>query len=318
MRERGEKTVNHLLTMNDLPLETIDDILKDADWFLNGGNWQPESPSFIANLFFENSSRTKFSFEVAEKRLGLNVLNFDAQTSSVKKGESLYDTVRLFEEIGAGSVVIRHPQDRYFEELVGKVNIPVLNAGDGCGHHPTQSLLDLFTIQQEFIALQGLKIVIAGDLRHSRVARSNANVFSRFGAEVIFTGPEAWYDPEIGVGTYMPIDDAVEVADVLMLLRIQHERHDSGVKGLKEDYYHNYGLTPQRARRMKRDSIIMHPAPVNRGVEIADELVESRQSRIFKQMHNGVYIRMAVLKRAFEKGEEQTHGTFTQERQLAK
>lgn len=310
--------MNHLLTINDLSLEIIEEILRDADLFLNGEQWHPNETSFVTNLFFENSTRTKFSFEVAEKKLGLNVLNFEEQTSSVQKGESLYDTIRLFEEIGAGGVVIRHPKDRYFDELVGKINIPILNAGDGCGHHPTQSLLDLLTIQQEFIAFQGLTVVIAGDLRHSRVARSNADVLSRLGANVIFTGPEEWYDAAIGNGEYMPIDDAVEHGDVVMMLRIQHERHSAGMNMTKEEYHRQYGLTVERKNRMKRHGIIMHPAPFNRGVEIANELVECNESRIFKQMQNGVYVRMAVLKRAFEKREDTKHGIFTQERQLVK
>jgi aspartate carbamoyltransferase catalytic subunit len=303
--------------MDGLSLETIEGLLAEAERIRSGKTTDVLGKAFVCNLFFEPSTRTKFSFEVAEKRLGLEVLNFEEQTSSVQKGETLYDTIRLLEEIGVKVVVIRHPQDRYFDELVDRVHIPILNAGDGCGNHPTQSLLDVLTIQQEFLVLQGLNVVIAGDLRHSRVARSNANVLSRFGANVIFTGPEEWFDGSMADGRYMPFDDAVETADVLMLLRIQHERHAQGMQMTKEEYHRKYGLTVEREHRMKPHSIIMHPAPFNRDVEIAGELVECQRSRIFKQMGNGVAVRMAVLKWALQ--EEGTNdGSVIKEWQLAR
>lgn len=284
-------------------LETTDihHILNEAQAFLNGDRWQPNRETFVTNLFFEPSTRTKFSFEVAEKKLGFQVLNFEAENSSVQKGETLYDTVRTLEAIGTNIVVIRHPQDHYFDELVGKINIPIINGGDGCGHHPTQSLLDLLTIKQEFGTFEGLKVVIVGDIRHSRVARSNAEVLHRLGASVWFSGPRAWIDETIPYGQFIDIDDAVEMADVMMMLRIQHERHAVKMVTEKSDYHEAYGLTLEREKRMKKDSIIMHPAPINRGVEIASELVECERSRIFKQMTNGVAVRMAVLKRAIDK-----------------
>ncbi|WP_142302828.1 aspartate carbamoyltransferase catalytic subunit [Bacillus sp. FJAT-45350] len=290
----------HLLTMPMLDTEEIHYILHEAQSFLNGERWQPNKETFVTNLFFEPSTRTKFSFEVAEKKLGLQVLNFEAQTSSVQKGETLYDTVKTLEAIGTNIVVIRHEQDHYYDELVDKINIPIINGGDGCGHHPTQSLLDLLTIKQEFGSFEGLKVVIVGDIRHSRVARSNAEVLHRLGASVWFSGPRQWIDETLQYGQFIDIDDAVEMADVMMMLRIQHERH--AVKTVTTGSYHeNFGLTIEREMRMKKDSIIMHPAPINRGVEIADELVECPRSRIFKQMTNGVAVRMAVLKRAIEK-----------------
>jgi aspartate carbamoyltransferase catalytic subunit len=231
----------------------------------------------------------------------LEVIPFEVQMSSVQKGESLYDTVRTMEAIGLDAIVIRHQQDRYFEELVDRIHIPIINAGDGCGHHPTQSLLDLLTIQQEFKRFAGLKVAIIGDIRHSRVARSNANALVRLGAEVVFAGPEAWFDNEMPSGCRIEtIDEAITTSDVVMLLRIHHERHLEKEEGSIGDYHQQYGLTEQREKMMKQDSIIMHPAPVNRGVEIADSLVECKRSRIFKQMENGVYVRMAVIKRAIE------------------
>ncbi|PLS16614.1 aspartate carbamoyltransferase [Bacillus sp. M6-12] len=295
--------MNSLLTMNDLQVHEINEILKDAQSFAEGRLWEPGKKLFVANLFFEPSTRTKCSFEVAERRLGLDVIHFEAATSSVQKGETLYDTAKTLQSIGAGALVIRHKQDKYFNELEGRLNIPVINAGDGCGNHPTQSLLDLLTIKQELGSLSGLKVAIIGDIRHSRVARSNADALTRLGAEVVFSGPKEWMDFSLNTGSYENIDSAIKTADVVMLLRIQHERHSGGSGVQDGDYLSSYGLTKDRERSMKQNAIIMHPAPVNRGMEIDSELVECERSRIFKQMENGVFVRMAVLKRAFEKAE---------------
>ncbi len=293
--------VKHLLTTAELKIEEVMDIITEAQEFAEGKQWQPTSPIFAANLFFEPSTRTKSSFEVAERRLGLNVIPFEVKTSSVQKGETLYDTVKTLESIGINAVVIRHYIDRYFEELKGKINIPVINAGDGCGHHPTQSLLDLLTIHQEFGRFAGLKVAIIGDISHSRVARSNADVLTRLGAEVVFSGPEQWFDQEItGKGQFEQIDSAMSSSDVVMLLRIQHERHRENDDFSLSEYHQEFGLTLERERKMKPHSIIMHPGPVNRGVEIADSLVECQRSRIFKQMKNGVFVRMAAIKRSLE------------------
>ncbi|WP_108669762.1 aspartate carbamoyltransferase catalytic subunit [Peribacillus acanthi] len=290
--------MKHLLTTNELEIDDILQILLDAQAFSEGKTWQVPSQQFVANLFYENSTRTKSSFEVAERKLGLTVVPFEVSTSSVQKGETLYDTVKTLESIGVGAVVIRHYKDAYFDQLIPGINIPIINAGDGCGHHPTQSLLDLLTIKQEFGRFEGLKIAIVGDIRHSRVARSNAVALERLGAKVVFSGPQEWFDETIG--HYENIDSAIETSDVVMLLRIQHERHNQEMVGSKEEYLQKYGLTKDREQRMKSSAIIMHPAPVNRGVEIDGDLIESPRSRIFKQMENGVFVRMAVLKRAFD------------------
>jgi len=307
--------IHHLLTTNELKVDEIYQILKDAHNFKNGMKWHPEGQLFTANLFFEPSTRTKSSFEVAQKRLGLEVIPFEVLTSSVQKGETLYDTVKTLESIGVQSIVIRHEQDRYFDELVGKINIPIINGGDGCGHHPTQSLLDLMTIHEEFGEFSGLKIAIIGDIRHSRVARSNADVLSRLGAEVIFSGPEEWFDTRSAdISKYRPIDQAVQESDVVMLLRVQHERHQQKSSFTANEYHKQFGLTLEREKMMKPESIIMHPAPVNRNVEIADSLVECKRSRIFKQMENGVYIRMAAIKRSIESlgGGKQYETTYSE------
>lgn len=294
-----------LLTTTHLTLQEIHNILETAQQFAEGMVWKPETQKFVANLFFEPSTRTKSSFEAAERRLGLDIIPFEVGTSSVLKGETLYDTVKTLEVIGVNAVVIRHTADNYFDELAEGISIPVLNGGDGCGHHPTQSLLDLLTIRQEFGSFEGLNIAIIGDTLHSRVARSNADVLSRLGANVVFSGPKEWFDGErMPEGCrFVPVDEAIAEADVVMLLRIQHERHSDGEKISMKDYHLKYGLTVEREARMKHGSIIMHPAPINRGVEIADCLVESERSRIFKQMQNGVYVRMAVLKRSLENQE---------------
>lgn len=293
--------MNHLLTTSELSVNEILSILEDAKGFSEGMQWTPEKQMFVANLFFEPSTRTKCSFEVAQRRLGLSIIPFETNYSSVLKGETLYDTVKTLEAIGVNAVVIRHEKDRYYDGWLDNVKIPIVNGGDGCGHHPTQSLLDLFTIQQQFGSFKGLKIAIIGDIKHSRVARSNADALIRLGAEVVFSGPEAWFDQEmVQECPYESIDNAITSADVVMLLRIQHERHSENESFTAEDYHQNYGLTVEREKRMKTNSIIMHPAPVNRNVEIADELVECERSRIFKQMENGVFVRMAVLKNALE------------------
>jgi aspartate carbamoyltransferase catalytic subunit len=289
--------MNHLLTMSDLKIEEIQDLLNEAQSFANGEISSLKRQTFVANLFFENSTRTRFSFEVAQKKLGLEVINLAVESSSIQKGETLYDTVKTLQAIGVEAVVIRHTQDEYFQEIKD-AGMPILNAGDGCGNHPTQCLLDLLTIKQEFGSFEGLKVAIVGDLRHSRVARSNAEALTRLGAEVYFASPDEWKDDKNTYGTYKNLDQLVEEVDVMMLLRVQHERHDEETNHIMENYLQKHGLTVERAAKMKSTSIIMHPAPFNRDVEIASELVECKQSRIFKQMENGVFVRMAVLKRA--------------------
>lgn len=289
-----------LLTLESMSTREISTVLQEAERFASGKSWRAEKEIFVANLFFEPSTRTRFSFEVAEKQLGLQVLSFTGENSSVQKGESLLDTVKTFEAIGANVLVIRHLKNEYYEEICKNLSIPIINAGDGSGHHPTQSLLDLLTIQQEFSSFIGLNVIIAGDLRHSRVARSNADVLTRLGAKVKIAGPKEWMTGYADTYEHVSLDEALPHADVVMLLRIQHERHDGEMIWTKNDYHQQYGLTIERESQMKRNAIILHPAPVNRGVELASELVECSRSRIFKQMKNGVAVRKAVLKRALE------------------
>jgi aspartate carbamoyltransferase catalytic subunit len=252
----------------------------------------------VANLFFENSTRTRFSFEMAEKRLGAEVLNFSAAVSSVQKGESIYDTVRTLESIGIDAGVIRLKPVGVLEELARKIRVPLINAGDGNNEHPTQALLDLYTMRKHFGAIQGLTVAIIGDIRHSRVARSNLWGLTAMGAKVCFCAPPNMQAPELAeYAPYVTMDEALK-ADVVMLLRVQLERHEQTVMDSAERYRAEYGLTAERAARMQPHAIIMHPAPINRNVEIDDELVECEKSKIFTQMKHGVPVRMAVLERA--------------------
>ncbi len=286
-----------VLTMNYLSVDEIMSILNDAMSFSSSHqDWQLSKPRLIANLFFEPSTRTHYSFVSAEHQLGCKVVDFIAESSSTQKGESLYDTVKTFETIGYEALIIRHTENSYFDQLEN-ISVPILNAGDGCENHPSQCLLDLLTIYQEFNTFENIKLLIVGDIKHSRVAHSNVETMKRLGGEVRLSGPEFLVDDK---DLYMPIDEAVEWADAVMMLRIQHERHEDTLMMSKEEYLANYGLTKERAARMKDHAIIMHPAPINRDVEIDSDLVECKQSRIFEQMKNGVYIRKAMLKRAFD------------------
>ncbi|WP_378104014.1 aspartate carbamoyltransferase catalytic subunit [Chryseobacterium sp. sg2396] len=290
-----------MFTITELSTERINRIVQEALAFAEGKTAKIEGEVFCSNLFFEDSTRTKTSFDIAERKLGLQVVPFDASNSSVNKGESLYDTVKTIESLGVNLVVIRDKKDRYFDELKN-VKIPVINGGDGTGNHPSQCMLDLMTIYQEFGKFEGLKVGIVGDVKHSRVANSNAEALRRLGAKVYFSGPEQWFDEGALInGTYLSVDELIHEVDVLMLLRIQHERHDSKMSFSASEYHKKYGLTKERERAMKKEAIIMHPAPINRGVEIDTDLVECERSRVFRQMQNGVFARMAIIKEALEK-----------------
>lgn len=284
--------MEHLVSMQDLSNQEIEVLLERAQNFRKYGARELPGKYTVSNLFFEPSTRTKISFEVAERNLGLDVVPFESGFSSTLKGETLYDTVKTLEAIGLDALVIRHPDVGYYEGLIGKTSVSIINGGDGSGQHPTQSLLDLFTIKEEFGSFEGLDIVIAGDISHSRVARSNANALTRLGANVKYLCPAEWAGEFEAVHEW---DEEMLHSDVIMLLRVQHERHDGKTAFTKADYHAQYGLTIERAKQLKENAIIMHPAPFNRGVEIAEELIECRKSRIFKQMENGVYVRMAVL-----------------------
>ena len=284
-----------LLTLKDLKTEKIIELIEYAIELKNGKKVTYPGKK-VVTLFYENSTRTHYSFQCALLNLGINVLSCDTQKSSAQKGESLYDTVRTFEYLGVDGVVIRSSQDEYFKELEG-INIPIFNGGDGKTNHPTQSLLDLMTIYEEYGKFEGLKCCIVGDILHSRVAHTNIEIMERLGMEVYISGPEEFNDNS---AKFIPFDEAIKEMDIIMLLRVQFERHKEGMKMSVEDYHKQYGLTLDKVACMKENAIIMHPAPVNRGVEIADDVVECEKSRIFPQMRNGVFIRMAVISQAME------------------
>ncbi|KHD45404.1 aspartate carbamoyltransferase catalytic subunit [Streptococcus hongkongensis] len=291
--------LNHLVSME---LLTNDEVLglitRGYQYKLGKVEFKDNSHLFATNLFFENSTRTHKSFEVAERKMGLPVVDFNVDTSSVNKGETLYDTVLTMSALGVDICVIRHPEVDYYKKLIESptISTSIINGGDGSGQHPSQCLLDLMTIYEEFGRFDGLKVAIAGDLTHSRVAKSNMQILQRLGAHVYFCGPEKWYSSEFeAYGTYKDIDEIIEDLDVLMLLRVQHERHDGTAGFSKKEYHEKFGLTEGRYERLKNQAIIMHPAPVNREVEIADSLVEAPKARIVAQMENGVYVRMAII-----------------------
>lgn len=284
-----------LLTLKDLSTDKIKELIRYAEKLKKGFRIQYPDKK-IVTMFFENSTRTHYSFQVALMNLGISVIDFDTKESSINKGESLYDTVRTFEALGVDGVIIRHSKDDYYKDLE-TIRIPIFNGGDGKANHPTQSLLDLMTIHEEFGKFEGLKCCIMGDISHSRVAHSNIEIMQRLGMEVYISGPEEFNDHS---AKWIPVDQACKTMDVIMLLRIQFERHQEKMGMSKEEYHQKYGMTEERMKMMKDHAIIMHPAPINRGVEIADSVAECEKSRIYKQMTNGVYIRMAVISDALD------------------
>ncbi|MDV2582569.1 aspartate carbamoyltransferase catalytic subunit [Alkalibacillus haloalkaliphilus] len=290
----------NLFKMDDLTNRDLHGLLDLAQDFkaneMNEGELKHKSGAL---LFYEPSTRTKLSFEMACHKLGIQLLAFSKETSSVTKGESLYDTVKTIEALGADFVVIRHPEEQYYKQLEG-VNIPMINGGDGSGEHPSQCLLDLMTIKEQFNEFSDLNVTICGDIKHSRVAKSNAHALNRLGANVRLAAKEKWQDPELPY-SYVNLDDALTDTDVLMLLRVQAERHDEQSYD-ENSYLKKYGLTIERESLLPESSIIMHPAPFNRGVEIDSSLVESSKSKIFTQMENGVYIRQAIIYNQLHKG----------------
>lgn len=283
----------NMLKLDDFTNEEIMDFLYMAKEFKLGNrkvNYNGEK--IIANLFFEPSTRTHYSFDMAALKLGCKTIDFSAETSSLKKGETLYDTVKVFEVIGANALIIRHNEPEYYKQLE-KINIPIINGGDGSKDHPSQALLDLFTIQEEFGEFKGLTAVIVGDIAHSRVAHSNIRIMERLGMNVYISGPKEYSEQNLH---FVELDEIIPKADILMFLRIQHERHEEDNLGIStEEYNKNYGLNIERVKMMKEKSIIMHPAPFNRNIEITDEVIDCPKSRICNQMENGVYVRMAIL-----------------------
>lgn len=296
-------SVKHLLGIKDINANDIELIFKTADTFKEVIN-RPikKTPSLrdltIANLFFENSTRTKLSFELAEKRLSADVVNFAASSSSVSKGETLIDTVNNILAMKVDMVVMRHPYAGAAKFLSNHVSASIINAGDGAHEHPTQALLDAFTIREKVGNLQGCKVVIVGDILHSRVALSNIFCLKKLGAEVMVCGPATLipkYIHELGVKVELNLKKALEWCDVANMLRIQLERQDIKYFPSLREYVMMYGLNKPMLDNLNKEIIIMHPGPINRGIEITSDVADSKQSVILEQVENGVAVRMAVL-----------------------
>ena len=302
----------HLLSMDDLDADGIIEVLEVADSFAEvGRRANPKVPTLrgrtVATLFFEDSTRTRMSFETAAKRMSADVLSFAAGSSSVKKGESLRDTVETIEAIGIDAVIIRHASSGVPARVAGWVDhCSVINAGDGWHQHPTQALLDLYTVRQALgggdvglARFEGLRVAIVGDIRHSRVARSQITAYAALGAEVTLVAPatllppslEGW--PVAAVGH--DLDAVLATADVVSLLRVQQERGSGEFVPSLREYTAGFGLTVRRAALLRKDAVILHPGPIVRGVEIASDVAELPAALITEQVSNGVAIRMAVL-----------------------
>jgi aspartate carbamoyltransferase catalytic subunit len=252
----------------------------------------------VINLFYEPSTRTKFSFNLAAKRLSADVMSISKSSSSIAKGESLLDTAKTMEVMGADVVVIRHSAPGAAKFLAENISASVLNAGDGAHAHPTQALLDIYSIKEKLGQIAGLKVLIVGDIAHSRVARSNIWGLNKLGAEVAVAGPQTLIPREIekmGVEVYTDLDQALENVDVVNILRIQMERQESGLFPSIREYREIYGMNAERLEQIGKKAMIMHPGPMNRGIEIESSVADSSQSVITEQVKNGVAIRMALL-----------------------
>ena len=299
----SELSVNHLLGIKYITEKDIQLIFETADHFKEVINRPIKKvPSLrditIANLFFENSTRTRLSFELAEKRLSADVINFSASQSSVTKGETLVDTVNNILSMKVDMVVMRHPNPGAGVFLSQHVKASIVNAGDGAHEHPTQALLDSYSIRERLGDVAGKKVVIVGDILHSRVALSNIFALHKQGAEVMVCGPKTLipkYIHELGVKVETNLRKALNWCDVANMLRIQNERLDISYFPSTREYVQQYGLTKELLASLDKEIVIMHPGPINRGVEITSELADSPQSIILQQVENGVAIRMAVI-----------------------
>ena len=295
----------HLLSVDDLGgRDGIQRILDLSGSFLEVTQRDmPKVPALraktVVSLFYEDSTRTRLSFETAAKRLSADTMTFSVSTSSVKKGESLLDTVQTIEAMGIDAIVVRHGASGAPQQVAQWSNASVINAGDGRHEHPTQALLDAFTLRKHRgPSLDGLNMVIVGDIRNSRVARSNVKIFAALGVHITLVGPPTLMPSSLEgwpVAVTSDFDSALAETDVVYLLRIQHERIGDALFPSLREYTSRWGLTAERANRLKPDALVMHPGPMNRGIEIADEVADSPRSLVTEQVANGVAVRMAVL-----------------------
>jgi aspartate carbamoyltransferase catalytic subunit len=296
----------HLLGIRDLSTQEITYLLDTAETFRDVSRREIKKvPALrgrtVINLFFEPSTRTRTSFEIAAKRLSADSVNISVSTSSVSKGETLLDTARNLEAMAPDCIVVRHSMAGAPHHLARMCNAPIVNAGDGSHEHPTQALLDALTIREYKGRIDGLNIAIIGDILHSRVARSNVHLLTKLGATVRVAGPGTLVPAEFaelverGLRVEQRIEDAIEGADVVMILRIQSERQDAAFFPSMREYAVHYGLHPSHLERASREVIVMHPGPINRGIEISSEIADGSRSLILDQVTNGIAVRMAVL-----------------------
>jgi aspartate carbamoyltransferase catalytic subunit len=296
----------HLLGIRDLSAEEITHLLDTAETFRDVSRREIKKvPALrgrtVINLFFEPSTRTRTSFEIAAKRLSADAVNISVSTSSVSKGETLLDTARNLEAMAPDCIVVRHSMAGAPHHLARMCNAPIINAGDGSHEHPTQALLDALTIREYKGHIDGLNIAIIGDILHSRVARSNIHLLTKLGATVRVAGPGTLVPAEFaevveqGLRVEQRIEDAIEGADVVMILRIQRERQDAAFFPSMREYAVHYGLHPSHLDHASPDVIVMHPGPINRGIEISSEIADGNRSLILDQVTNGIAVRMAVL-----------------------
>jgi aspartate carbamoyltransferase catalytic subunit len=299
----GDPPVRHLLSIADLGRDGIEEVLDLTDKFVEVSERRiPKVPTLrgrtVVSLFYEDSTRTRLSFETAAKRLSADTMNFSVGTSSVKKGESLRDTVETIEAMGVDAVVVRHASAGVPWQVAQWVDAAVINAGDGWHEHPTQALLDCYTIRERLGSLADRRIAIVGDIKHSRVARSDVLAFTALGAHVTLVAPPTLLPPSLAgwpVEVSHDLDDVLRKVDVVYLLRMQRERQTEALLPSLREYTATYGLTRDRARLLGENALVMHPGPMNRGVELAAEVADLPNTVITRQVANGVAVRMAVL-----------------------
>jgi aspartate carbamoyltransferase catalytic subunit len=295
--------VAHLLSIADLGPDGIEEVLRVTDSFVEVSSRAiPKVPALrgktVVSLFYEDSTRTRLSFETAARRLSADTMNFNVANSAVKKGECLRDTVETIDAMGIDAVVVRHSSAGVPWQVAGWTGASVINAGDGWHEHPTQALLDCYTIRERRGTLEGLRIVVVGDIKHSRVARSDVLAFTALGADVTLVAPPTLLPPSLAgwpVDVSHDLDGALPKADVVYLLRVQNERMTEALLPSLREYTAGYGLTRRRASLLQDDALVMHPGPINRGVEIAAEVASLPSTLISHQVANGVAVRMAVL-----------------------
>lgn len=284
----------HLIRTDDLSIEEIEEIFADAKLYSDGRFDRILSDKIIITLFFENSTRTRSSFEIAAKRMGAEIVHLDVAKSSTKKGETLVDTAMNLDAMGPDAIIVRHQNAGVPKMLSKHTKASIVNAGDGAHAHPSQALLDLYTLKEHFGDVGGKKIAIVGDIKNSRVANSNIELFSRFGMEVILVAPPHFL-PQTQLKTSHHLSEIIDEVDAIMSLRTQTERHSSQSYASLKDYASDFCITEELLG--ERDIILLHPGPVHRNIDIVDALLDDKRCKVLEQVANGVHIRMAIFKK---------------------